>query len=93
MRGDSMERTTLSGVETVFLNKESLTDISELNIDTSLDKDARILHYVNCVKDPYQFRVGDTPVSVCYSGQGTLQESITKILSSKNTGKTDRHML
>lgn len=53
----------------------SLVDIRDVKIDTSLSVPERIKSYLEQVKNPYYFRVGDVAVHVCYAENGpTLQE-------------------
>ena len=53
----------------------SLVDIRDVKIDTSLPVPERIKSYLEQVKNPYYFRVGDVAVHVCYAENGpTLQE-------------------
>lgn len=53
----------------------SLVDIRDVKIDTSLPVPERIKSYLDQVKNPYYFRVGDVAVHVCYTENGpTLQD-------------------
>ena len=53
----------------------TLVDIRDVKIDTSLPVPERIKSYLEQVKNPYYFRVGDVAVHVCYAENGpTLQE-------------------
>ena len=53
----------------------SLVDIRDVKVDTSLPVPERIKSYLDQVKNPYYFRVGDVAVHVCYTENGpTLQE-------------------
>ena len=74
-------------------NANKSVDIKTVSVDTSPDKTARIMNYINTVKNPYSFRVGDTPVNVRYGGSGTIQGLFTSYVRGKYTGKNEGSML
>ncbi len=58
-----------------------LVDIRDITIDTSLPMEDRIKSYIDQVKDPYCFRVGDIKVRVNYAQTDrTLTENFTDML-------------
>ena len=60
-----------------------LVDIRDVKVDRSLPVEDRIRSYVEQVKDPYCFRVGDVKVRVSFASNGrTLNESFTDMLAS-----------
>lgn len=60
-----------------------LVDIRDVKVDRSLPVEDRIRSYVEQVKDPYCFRVGDVKVRVSFSSSGrTLNDSFTDMLTS-----------
>lgn len=65
-------------------NKYDLADISEY-IASGDDEKAKIKSFLNFVKNPYLFRVGDIGVHVIFSGKpgDTLQSHICNLLASK----------
>jgi hypothetical protein len=64
-------------------NKNDLPDISGITIKGS-DEKARMQDFLNHVKNPYLFKVGDIAVRVVFSGQSgdTLQSHIYNLLSA-----------
>ncbi len=58
-----------------------LVDIRNVHIDTTLPQQERICSFIEQVKDPYHFRVGDVVVNVSYSGTGTLNDRFTQMMS------------
>lgn len=61
----------------------SLMDIRDITVDRSLPVEDRIRSYVEQVKNPYCFRVGDVKVRVSFASDGrTLNDSFTDMLAS-----------
>ena len=64
--------------------RRRLIDITTIRVDESDDKGTRIVHYLEQVKNPYHFRVGDTVVHVKFSSHGkTLQEAMNDYMASR----------
>ena len=60
-----------------------LVDIRDVKVDRSLPVEDRIRSYVEQVKDPYCFRVGDVKVRVSFASNGrTLNDSFADMLAS-----------
>ena len=60
-----------------------LVDIRDVMVDRCLPVEDRIRSYVEQVKDPYCFRVGDVKVRVSFASNGrTLNDSFTDMLAS-----------
>ena len=60
-----------------------LVDIRDVKVDRSLPVEDRIRSYVEQVKDPYCFRVGDVKVRVSFASNGTtLNDSFTDMRAS-----------
>ena len=56
---------------------EDLVDIRTVHIDTSRPVHERILSFMVQIKNPYLFKVGDTPVKVEFNENGpSLQEAL-----------------
>ncbi len=62
-------------------SKDSLTDLSRIEIDKGLPLIERIRHYIYQVGNPYLFKVGDTAVKIEFGGGSELTDSITRILN------------
>lgn len=61
----------------------SLVDIRDVKIDTSAPVPERIKSYIEQVKNPYYFRVGDVAVHVSYAENGpSLQEILEGYLTT-----------
>lgn len=60
-----------------------LVDIRDVVIDRSLPVEERIKSYVEQIKNPYCFKVGDVKVRVSYANKDqSLNESFVSMLSS-----------
>ncbi len=61
----------------------SLVDIRSVRIDRSAPLDERLKSYVEQIKNPYMFRVGDTVVRVSYADtESTINDNFTNLLAS-----------
>lgn len=59
-----------------------LVDIRDIHIDTSLPVEERVKSYLQQVKDPYCFRVGDVKVRVSYADTDrTLTDNFCDMLA------------
>ncbi|MCI9267918.1 DUF6870 family protein [Oscillospiraceae bacterium 44-5] len=63
-------------------DKYALPDISEVKIPDA-DSERRIFAFLQAVRNPYLFRVGDIGVHVTFSGKNgdTLQKRVCNLLS------------
>lgn len=63
-------------------DKYALPDISDVKIPDS-DSEGKIFAFLQAVKNPYLFRVGDIGVHVTFSGKNgdTLQKRVCNLLS------------
>lgn len=60
-----------------------LVDIRDVKVDRSLPTEERVKSYVEQVKNPYCFRVGDVKVHVSFAPESrTLNDSFTEMLAS-----------
>lgn len=65
------------------VDRDSLVDLRDVHIDTSLPVPERIASYLEQIKNPYIFKVGKTVVKVSYKENGpTLQECFEEMLRS-----------
>ena len=61
----------------------SLVDIRDVEIDETLPIEERMKSYVEQIKNPYMFRLGDTIVRVSYANtQETLNDNFVNLLTS-----------
>jgi hypothetical protein len=64
------------------LDRETLVDVRDVMIDSSLPQAERIKAFISQIKNPYCFKVGDVIVNVSYAGNGaTLNERFVDMLS------------
>lgn len=64
-------------------NLAELVDIRDVVIDKSLTLEERVKSYVEQIKDPYCFKVGDVVVRVSYTGKDkSLTDSFTSMIAS-----------
>ena len=62
---------------------DELVDIRNVHVNHNLPLEERVRSYVEQVKDPYYFRVGNVKVRVSYSGKDqTLNDSFSTMISS-----------
>ena len=62
---------------------DSLVDIRDVKVDQTQPPEERIRSYIQQVKDPYCFRVGDVKVHVAYTGKDeTLNDSFCNMIST-----------
>ena len=60
-----------------------LVDIRDVVIDKSLTLEERVKSYVEQIKDPYCFKVGDVVVRVSYADKDkSLTDSFTSMIAS-----------
>lgn len=64
-------------------NLSELVDIRDVVIDKSLTLEERVKSYVEQIKDPYCFKVGDVVVRVSYADKDkSLTDSFTSMIAS-----------
>ena len=62
---------------------DSLVDIRDVKIDRSMSVEDRMKSYVEQIKNPYMFRVGNTVVRVSYANtQATINDNFVNLLAS-----------
>ena len=61
---------------------DSLTDIRNVKLDRNLGQAERVRSYLQQIKNPYCFKVGDVVVNVAYTeGGATLNDCFADMLS------------
>ena len=69
--------------DTKDIDISELVDIRDVKIDKNKPYPIRIISYINQIKHPYCFRVGDVKVRVSYAGKDdSLNDSFTALISS-----------
>ena len=62
---------------------DSLVDIRDVKIDRSMSVEDRMKYYVEQIKNPYMFKVGNTVVRVSYANtQATINDNFVNLLAS-----------
>ena len=62
--------------------RESLVDIRDVKLDSSMEQADLVRSFIQQVKNPYRFKVGDVVVNVAYTNGGaTLNECFADMLS------------
>lgn len=62
---------------------DSLVDIRDVRIDRSMSVEDRMKSYVEQIKNPYMFKVGNTVVRVSYANtQATINDNFVSLLAS-----------
>ena len=62
---------------------DSLVDIRDVKIDRSMSVEDRMKSYVEQIKNPYMFKVGNTVVMVSYANtQATINDNFVNLLAS-----------
>ena len=62
---------------------DSLVDIRDVKIDRSMSIEDRMKSYVEQIKNPYMFKVGNTVVRVSYANtQATINDNFVNLLAS-----------
>ena len=63
---------------------DSLVDIRDVKIDRSMSVEDRMKSYVEQIKNPYMFKVGNKVVRVSYANtQATINDNFVNLLASK----------
>ena len=61
--------------------RESLVDIRDVKLDSSMEQADRVRSFIQQVKNPYRFKVGGVVVNVAYTNGGaTLNECFADML-------------
>ncbi len=72
----------LKNVDIRTVDKSILKDMSDVKIDTSLPIPERVAAFLEQIKNPYVFKVGDVAVKVSYKENGpTLQENFENMIN------------
>ncbi len=78
---ESLRRMALTDIKTV--DRESLVDISDIEIDLSLPYEERIKNYLEQIKNPYCYICNGVVVKISFAGKEKLQDCLQKALTLK----------
>lgn len=54
----------LKKIDILTVDKEELVDIKDISIDSTLPYELRILNYIEQIKNPYCYKMGDVVVKI-----------------------------
>ena len=74
----------LSKADINAIDKESLYDISNLDLNISEDIELRSKRFVEMVKNPYTLKVGDIGVKINFGNGKSFSDSIMDIVMNPN---------
>ena len=70
-----IDLTALNSVDVNDIDSDSLVDIRETKINTSLPVGERIADFIRQIKNPYCYKCGKTVVKIQFSNSGESMES------------------
>ncbi len=71
----------MRGTDVRAVDPDSLMEIGEVTINTSLPRDARIIDFIERIKNPYCFKYGKTVVKISHADtEATLEDRLEKYL-------------
>lgn len=77
-----MRSENLANCTYISENHEKLVDLKEIQLDESKSVHERMLDFLEKVRNPYLFRVGDMIVKVNFFGKESLQSKIEELILS-----------
>lgn len=79
--GNPVEREDMQSVDIRTIDKSTLVDLNTVVIDESLPVSDRVASFVEQIRNPYCFRVGNIAVKVKYKENGpTFQQNFEDLL-------------
>lgn len=73
----------LKNVDVCTVKREELEDLNQIEIDESLPLSKRVQEFINKIKNPYCFRVGEMVVKVSYQDEGpSFQQTMEDMFTS-----------
>lgn len=78
----------MARIEFDEIGKDKLTDIQSLEIKTAMSAEQKLQLYVDVMKNPYLYKVGNTPVRLRYINNGkTLHEVLERYFVKQKRGE------
>ncbi|SFR76160.1 hypothetical protein SAMN05661086_01520 [Anaeromicropila populeti] len=78
-----MDYESMKNIDIQKVDPDSLVDLLEVEIDETLSIDERIKSFIEQIKNPYCFKVGEVVVKIKYADTDvTLEQKIAQILES-----------
>ncbi|XMB66269.1 hypothetical protein RI065_08180 [Mycoplasmatota bacterium zrk1] len=76
---DKINLEELKNINPSDVTLDDLVDIRDININTDLPKEERIIDYIKQIKNPYLYKYGKYKVKVSFTEDGpTLEELLIK---------------
>ena len=73
----------MKAVDIRTVDRETLVDIRDVKIDRSLPLEERVRSFVEQIKNPYQFKVGNTVVKVSFANtQNTITDNFINMIAT-----------
>ena len=80
---DHLDINAMKAVDIRTVDKSQLVDLNSIQIDESKPVSERIESFLQQVKNPYCFRIGDVAVKVNYKNEGpTFQQNFVDLLQT-----------
>ena len=80
---NSIQRKALNNIKDI--DKSILVDLKDVKIDKSLSVEDRMISYVQQIKNPYLFKVGDMAVKIRFTNSGqSLRDKLVSIIKFYN---------
>jgi len=74
---------SMRDIDVRAVDADSLVDLREVAVNTSLPREARLLDYVEQIRNPYCFKIGKTVVKVSFADtEATLEDCLERYLLS-----------
>lgn len=71
-------------VDPATVDRNALTDITEIEIDTSLSRDEMLKDYLAQIRNPYLYRCGDVVVQIAYADtQVTIEDALQRFICER----------
>lgn len=77
---DRSELRKLQNADISACEPDKLTDLINLNINTNQRITDKMRSFINCVGNPYLFKVGETVVKVEYEGGKSFVEAFASLI-------------
>ncbi len=78
---DKTDVDTLKNIDVRSVDKSSLVDLNSVHIDDAQPVQDRILSFLDQIKNPYCFRIGEVAVKVNYKTDGpSFQQNFEDLL-------------
>ena len=77
----STDAAAMKAVDIRTVDPDTLADINDVTIDTTLPMDERLADFIRQIRNPYCYRCGKIVVKLSFSGTGeTLEDRMESLL-------------